>query len=404
MSKTQGGPLSGLRVVDLTSVLFGPYCTQLLGDLGADVIKVESLEGDTIRFAGAARHNSMSGVFMNTNRNKRSLAVSIKTREGREILDRLLARADVFVTNIRRKSLVQLKLDAASLAPLFPNLIHCSATGYGAGGKYEDEPAFDDTIQAMSGLASLQRAFCDEPRYVASAVADKISGLMLAFGIIAAIRHRDVTGQAQSVDVSMFETMVAFNMLEHLSGAVFDPPAGPMIYPRTTSPHRRPYRTQDGYLAVMPYTDRHWSSFFKIIDQQELANDSRFCSITARTENVDELYGLLAAEIAKNTTEWWVDSLKRNDIPVVKVLNPDDLLKDEHLLQTGFIRRDQHPTEGTVVGFESPIRLSESPVQVRRLAPNLGQHSTEILQDLGYNQTDIDAFSGTGVIKDFQQY
>lgn len=403
MGKTQGGPLSGLRVVDLTSVLFGPYCTQLLGDLGADVIKVESFEGDTIRYAGTARHDAMSGVFMNTNRNKRSLAIAIKTREGREILDRLLAQADVFVTNIRRKSLVRLRLDAASLAPVFPSLIHCSATGYGAGGKYEDEPAFDDTIQAMSGLASLQKAFCDEPRYVASAVADKISGLMLALGITAAIRHRDVTGVAQSVDVPMFETMVAFNMVEHLSGAVFDPSVGPMVYPRTISPHRRPYRTQDGYLAVMPYTDRHWSSFFKIIGQQQLADDSRFHSITARTENIDELYRLLADEIAKSSTEWWLENLKKHDIPVVKVLSPEDLLKDEHLLRTGFIRRDPHPTEGIVVGFDSPIRFSESPVQVRRLAPNLGQHSAEILQDLGYNQADIDAFSGTGVIKNFQR-
>lgn len=401
MSTTQGGPLAGVRVVDLTSVLFGPYCTQLLGDLGAEIIKVESLEGDTIRFAGAARHEGMSGVFMNTNRNKRSLAVSLKTPEGREVLDRLLSKSDVFVSNIRRKSLAQLGLDAASLAQDFPRLIHCSATGYGSGGPYENEPAFDDTIQAMSGLASLQEAFCDEPRYVASAVADKISGLMLTVAIIAAIRHRDVTGQAQSVDVSMFETMVTFNMLEHLSGGVFDPSAGPMIYPRTTSPHRRPYRTQDGYLSVMPYVDRHWSSFFRIIGRPELTNDPRFASMSARTTHIDELYGLLAKEIEKHSCDWWLRVLKENDIPAVKVLSPKDLLTDEHLLHTKFIRRDSHPTEGTVVGFESPMRFSESPVQLRRLAPNLGEHSAEILDELGYNSADINALSDQGVIKRF---
>ncbi|MHA7599863.1 CaiB/BaiF CoA transferase family protein [Alicycliphilus sp. T452] len=401
MSGRNKGPLAGVRVADLSTVLFGPYCTQLLGDLGAEVIKVESLDGDTFRSAGAAHHPGMAGAFVSTNRNKRSLAIDIKAREGREVLHRLLARSDVLVTNIRRKSLAQLGLDHASLEPAFPRLIHCSATGYGQGGPYEDDPAFDDTTQAMCGLASLQTAFCGEPRYVASAVADKISGLTLALAVVAAIRHRDVTGQAQSVDVSMYETMVAFTMLEHLSGAAFDPPAGPMIYPRTTSPHRRPYRTRDGYLSVMPYTDRHWASFFRTIARPGLAHDARFSSMAARTANIDELYGLLAQEMALHTSDWWLQTLKANDIPAVKVQTPQDLLHDRHLLDTGFIRRDPHPTEGTVVGFESPMRFGQSPARPTRLAPNLGEHSAEILAELGYNESDIDAFSHRGIIKQF---
>lgn len=401
MSSPHKGPLAGVRVVDLSTVLFGPYCTQLLGDLGAEVIKVESIDGDTFRSAGASHHPGMAGAFVSTNRNKRSLAIDLKTHEGREVLDRLLGRSDVLVSNIRRKSLAQLGLDHASLAPVFPGLIHCSATGYGQGGPYEDDPAFDDTTQAMCGLASLQTAFCSEPRYVASAVADKISGLTLALAIVAAIRHRDVTGQAQSVDVSMYETMVAFTMLEHLSGAAFDPPAGPMIYPRTTSPHRRPYRTRDGYLSVMPYTDRHWTSFFHIIERPELAQDTRFSSMAARTANIDELYGLLAQEMEQHTSAWWLQVLKDSDVPAVKVQTPQDLLHDEHLLKTRFIRRDQHPTEGTIVGFESPMRFSQSPAGLTRLAPNLGEHSAEILAELGYNESDIDVFSDRGIVKQF---
>lgn len=403
MNTINKGPLSCIKIVDLTTVLFGPYCTQLLGDLGADIIKVESLGGDTIRFAGASHHYGMSGVFVNTNRNKRSLAINIKTDEGRKILDRLLDRSDVFISNIRRKPLAQLGLDYAALAPLFPNLIHCSATGYGKGGPYEDNPAFDDIIQAISGLASLQAAYSSEPRYVASAVADKISGLTLALAIVAAIRHRDVTGKAQSVDVSMFETMVAFNMVEHLSGGAFDPPAGPMIYPRTTSPHRRPYRTQDGYLSIMPYTDRHWIDFFRIINRPELASDARFSSMTARTTHIDELYGLLSEEVALHTSSWWLEVLKVNDIPVVKVQTPQELLCDGHVVQTGFIRRDFHPTEGTVISFESSMRFSDSPTQMARLAPNLGEHSAVILEELGYNNCDINNFSARGIIKQFHE-
>jgi crotonobetainyl-CoA:carnitine CoA-transferase CaiB-like acyl-CoA transferase len=393
------GPLAGIRVIDCTSILFGPYCTQLLGDMGADVIKVEGPEGDTIRDAGTGRSPGMSGVFVNTNRNKRSIVVDMKTAESKAIMADLLKTADVFVSNIRRKGLGRLGLDHESLRESHPRLIHCSATGYGRGGPYEDKPAFDDTIQAISGLASLQTAFCGEPRYVASAVADKISGLTLALAIVAAIRHRDVTGETQQVEVSMFETMVAFNMLEHLSGLAFDPPTGPAVYPRTVSPHRRPYRTADGYLAVMPYNDGHWQRFFKLIGQPKLASDPRFESMSSRTKNVDALYGMVADEMRKHSTAYWQQALLEQDIPVVPVKKPEELLTDEHLLARGFIQRVQHPTEGGMVTMASPMELSVSPLSVNRLAPNLGEHTEEILEGLGYGRARIDALIEGGSIQ-----
>ncbi len=398
VGRGQQGPLSGIRIIDTTSVLFGPYCTQILGDMGADVIKIEGLDGDTIRGAGAARCPGMSGVFLSTNRNKRSIAVDMKSAGGKQVVMDLLKDADVFVTNIRRKALARLGFDYPSLVDHNRALIHCSAVGYGQGGAYEDRPAFDDTTQAISGLASLQAALAGEPGYVATAVADKISGLTLALAIVAAIRHRDVTGQGQQVEVPMFETMVAFNMLEHLAGRTFDPPMGPTMYPRAVSKYRKPYRTSDGYMAVMPYNDGQWARFFKLIGKPELASDPRFISMTSRTENVDSLYGLLAEEVSQRSTAWWQEALEREDIPAVPVKSIEDLLSDEHLLARGFFKRLEHPTEGTVLATAPPIQMSSSPLSIRRLAPRLGENTRELLHELGYEEGRVAALLEEGAI------
>lgn len=393
------GPLTGVRVIDTTSVLFGPYCTQLLGDLGADIIKVEGLEGDAVRGAGVGRTPNMSGVFMGTNRNKRSIAINMKTTDGQQVMADLLNTADVFVTNIRRTALVRIGLDYATLSALNPSLIHCSALGYGRGGAYENRPAFDDTTQAISGLASLQEAMNGVPSYVATAAADKISGLTLALAIVAAIRHKDLTGEGQQVEVPMFETMVAFNMLEHLAGRTFDPPTGHTMYARTISKYRKPYRTSDGFMAVMPYNDAQWGRFFKLIGKPDLISDPRYCSMASRTEHIDSLYSLLEQEVGKRSTIWWKESLEREDIPAVPVKSIDELLTDEHLQQRHFFTRHQHPTEGTLINISSPIQMSKSPPSVRRLAPRLGQDTRDILKEVGYDEARVQSLLQDGVIK-----
>ncbi|MDN3988856.1 CaiB/BaiF CoA transferase family protein [Zwartia vadi] len=398
--KARPGPLAGVRVIDTTSVLFGPYCTQLLGDLGADIVKVEGLDGDTVRGAGVGRSPNMSGVFMGTNRNKRSISIDMKTPSGKQVMLDLLKNADVFVTNIRRKALVRLGLDYLSLFQSNPALIHCSALGYGRGGAYEDRPAFDDTTQAISGLASLQEAMNGVPSYVATAAADKISGLTLALAIVAAIRHKDLTGEGQQVEVPMFETMVAFNMVEHLAGRIFDPPTGPAMYARTISKYRKPYRTSNGFMAVMPYNDAQWGRFFKLIGKPDLISDPRFSTMASRTENVDPLYSLLEEEVSKRSTEWWSESLEREDIPAVPVKSIDDLLADEHLQQRNFFTRFDHPTEGTLINISSPIEMSKSPLTVRRHAPKLGQDTREILTEIGYDQARLESLLRDGVIKE----
>lgn len=378
------GPLDGVRIIDLTSVLLGPYCTLLLGDMGADVIKVESFDGDSTRNVGPTRHAGMSGVFLGTNRNKRSIAIDLKRPEGRQVLLDLVRDADVFVTNVRRKPLQRLELGYEQLAAVNAGLIYCNTVGYGRGGPSEDDPAFDDIIQAHSGLAALQGSVSGQPQYVATVMADKNTGLMAALALTAAIRHRDRTGRGQQVDVPMFETLVAFNMVEHLYGRTFVPPLGETVYPRPVSKYRRPYRTADGYLAVLPYNDGQWLRFFAMVGREDLAADPRFASLAERTRNIDALYALIDEVMVSRTSAAWLQLLQHHDIPSVAVKHPTELLDDPHLAATGFFQETEHPSEGRYLAMASPIRMSDSPVGLRRHAPRLGEHTREILTEIGY--------------------
>ena len=393
------GALHGLRVVDMTSVLFGPYCTQWLGDMGADVVKVESLAGDSTRNTGPSRNAGMASVFLGSNRNKRSIALDAKRPEVLDVLKSLIRGADVFITNVRPLAVERLGLGYAAAKAENPRIVYCSAVGYGQQGEYAARPAFDDTIQAMSGIAALQAEFAGEPQYVGSAVADKVGGLVAALAIVAAVRHAERTGEGQEVEVPMFETMVSFNLVEHLYGSTFEPPMGEPRYPRVVSKFRRPYRTLDGHIAVIPYNDGQWKKFFDLVGQPGLMQEPRFATMAQRTRNIDALYELLAGHIATRTSEEWLRLLQTADIPAVPVRTLSQLVADDrHLKQTGFFQQVEHPTEGPIVHTAPPVRMGASPAGLRRHAPTLGQHTAEILREIGRSPEDIEQLRAIGAI------
>ena len=394
------GLLSGVRIVDTSSVLFGPYSTQLLGDLGADVIKVEALEGDSVRNIGTSRNPGMAPGFLNANRNKRSIAVDLKHPEGRRIVLDLCRESDIFVTNIRRKAVERLGLAYGDVAGVNRSIVYAKAVGFGEGGPYDGEPAFDDTIQAISGVAAFQSVAAGKPAYVANAIADKVSGLTLALSMVAALRHRDLTGQGQELEVPMFETLAAFTMIEHLYGRTYEPPLGEALYPRLVSQHRRPFATSDGLIAVMPHTDAHWASFFAVIGRPELAQDERFTKIDARTRNIETLYALMAEALTTRSTAQWLIDLRQAGVPAVRINSGNDLLQDPHLNAVGFFQHLEHPSEGTLLTMSPPVRYSRTPAAIRRLAPRLGEHSRDILQTvIGYDAARIEALVAGGVVK-----
>jgi crotonobetainyl-CoA:carnitine CoA-transferase CaiB-like acyl-CoA transferase len=378
------GPLSGVRVVDMTTVAMGPYATQILGDMGADVVKVESKEGDVFRNAAPARHPGMGAAFMNLNRNKRSIALDLKSDEGMSLLLELLADADVFVSNTRPQALRKLGLDYEALKARNPRLIHCGTYGFSEKGPYAGKPAFDDVIQAMSGLAALQGHNSTEgPEYVNTIMADKCAGLTAAWAISMALYEREKSGLGQAIEVPMFETMVSFNLLEHLAGQTFRPKTSNMGYERILSPHRRPYRTRDGYIGLLPYTTAQWTRFFEIAGTPEHAQDPRFSDPVKRSENINALYAILAELVAQRTTAEWQELLKNADIPMAPILSADDLLEDPHLKAVGFFAEVDHPTEGPIRSVGIPVTFSRTPGSIRSLAPRLDQHGSQIRDELG---------------------
>jgi crotonobetainyl-CoA:carnitine CoA-transferase CaiB-like acyl-CoA transferase len=377
------GPLAGIRVIDLTTIVMGPYVTQILGDMGADVIKIESPAGDLFREVAPFRHPGMGAAFLNVNRNKRSLVLNLDLDEDKQILTALLTTADVFIYTLRPRSLARFGLDYNSLREGNPRLIHCGAYGFSEAGPYRGRPAYDDVIQAMSGTASLEgRNDPDGPKFVNTIMADKIAGLSAAYAVTAALYERERSGLGQAIEVPMFETLVSFNMIEHLAGETFCPALGSMGYDRVLSPHRRPYRTKDGYIGLMPYSTAQWQRFFEIAGRPHYAADVRFVEHAARSENIDDLYRILAEILVERSTAEWIRLLETADIPVAPVLSPEDLLEDQHLRALEFFRHDSHPSEGEIRTVSSPVRFSRTPVTVQRLAPRLNEHREEILKQI----------------------
>ena len=394
------GPLQGIRIIDITSVLMGPYATQTLGDYGADVIKVEAPDGDITRQIGPARHPGMGPMYLNANRSKRSIALDLKTPAGRAVLLRLAAGADVLVYNLRPQAMARLKLDYESVSAVNPGIVYAGMFGFGQDGPYAAKPAYDDLLQAGAGLSHLlARAGDGTPRYVPTALADRVVGLSAVGIILASLLHRDRTGRGQRVDIPMFETMVGFVMGDHLGGLTFEPPLDQGGYARHMSPDRRPYRTSDGFVSVIIYNDKQWNSFFDVTGREDLRSDAMFATFDGRMTNIDAVYAELGRIFAVRSTAEWMKLLHEADIPVMPVHDLQSLLADPHLVETRFFPVAEHPTEGAIRSMRVAATWSETSADPSRLAPRLGEQSREILGEAGFTDEEITTLVQDGVVR-----
>lgn len=394
------GPLDGIKVLELTAVVLGPWACQMLADMGADVIKIEAPYGDSNRTLGDYRNTKgMAALYLTCNRNKRSLVLDLKKPEAREALIELVKTADVLVHNNRPQVMDKLKLDYATLKEINPKLIYCGSYGYGKNGPYGEKGALDDSIQAVSGIAMLNKLVLGEPRYLPTIVCDKTTAMAVVQGILAALFHRERTGQGQEIEVPMYETMVSYVMAEHLWGYTFDPPMGDPGYVRLMSHHRKPYPTKEGYIAILPYLDAHWETFCKLADREELLDDPRFKTLSDRVANIDDTYQETAKTMLNKTAKEWMDIFGETSVPTIVVNDLVDLVHDEHLNAVGFWKTIEHPTEGTLRTPAFPISFSESPADIRRHAPRLGEHTVEILKEAGLDEASINAMIESGATK-----
>ncbi len=386
------GPLAGVRIIDMTSVLMGPYATQILGDFGADVVKIESPSGDTVRGIGPCRNPGMAGIFLHANRSKRSVVLDLKQDAGRAALLRLVETADVLIYNVRPQAMARLGLGYDVVSRVNPSILYVGVYGYGQGGPYAAKPAYDDLIQGAVGIPSLTTlAGADVPRYAPNAMADRIVGMSAVNAVTAGLFHRERTGQGQSIDVPMFETMAQFVLGDHMGGNTFEPAIGPMGYARMLNEHRRPYVTRDGYLCVMLYNDKQWRKFFQLIGQAEaMENDPRFATIGSRTEHIHELYRMVSDVMATRTSAQWTELLEAADIPVMPMHTIESLMTDPHLDAVGFFEVVEHPSEGAVRSMSIPSSWSRSQPSVTRQAPRLGEHSAQVLGEAGYSAAEIE--------------
>ncbi len=414
------GPLSGVRVLDLTAVVLGPLATQILGDYGADVIKLEAPEGDLMRANGVSRQAGMSSIFLAINRNKRSLAIDLKRPQGLAAVQRLLPTVDVLVHNMRSAAIERLGLGYAACAALNPRLVYCVATGFGEAGPDAGKPAFDDVIQAACGLAGLigglgqdgglgQGGAVDPggavghdagaPEYVPSLIADKTTGLALANAVLAALFERTQSGLGQHVEVPMFETMVAFTLAEHLGGRTFEPALGPAGYQRLLAGGRKPAPTRDGHVAMLPYTGEHWRKFFARTGRDDLtakyAVDDRY----ARNARVKELYADMATITRTLSTAELLALCAELDIPATRIWRIDELPEHPHLQAVGLFQPQQHPSVGPMVAIRPPTLFGRTPAELALPAPLLGEHSAAVLGEAGFDVDEIAALHAAGVIR-----
>ncbi|MFJ4293158.1 CaiB/BaiF CoA transferase family protein [Cupriavidus sp. NPDC089707] len=379
-------PLKGVRILDLTSVIMGPYATQMLAEYGADVIKLEPPEGDIMRGMGPHRETGMGPVFLNLNRGKRSLCLDLKSPQAAGVIQKAVASSDVFITNMRRKALEKLSLDWDTLRSHNSKLIYVFLSGFGEQGPDAGRPAYDDLIQGMVGLPDLvSRANGGTPQYLPLNLADKTMGLFATQTVLAALmQQRTQGGSGQYIEVPMLETMASFVLSDHLGASTFEPPLGPPGNPRLLSPYRRPYRTLDGWLSSIVYTDRHWEAFLRLVGEGDLwENDARFRTMTSRTQSIDEVYAFVDRHMATRTTDAWIKALNAADIPAARAMGIDELVREMERPERAVMHRYQDADGNWYRGLRPTVRWSASPPQAGRIAPRLGEHSDEILQELG---------------------
>ncbi len=392
---TPTGPLKGFRILDLTTVLFGPFGTQTLGDWGAEIIKVESLTGDTWRNSGQFRNRGMSGQFMAVNRNKRSIALDLKKPEGKEVLRRIIPTVDALVSNIRPAGLARLGFGYEACKALNPKLVYASATGFGQDGPWAARPAFDEIIQAASGFASAMGTD-EEPAFVPSLIGDKLCGMALTSAVTAALLHRERTGEGQMVEVPMLETLAAFNSIEMFGGQAFVPPIGPSGYKRMKA--RRPVRTKDGWLTMLPYSGENWCAFFEAVGHPECIAEFSVRDPVARARNIDLIYDRMRDIAPSRTTAEWEELLLSIDVPHTSFARLTEVAEQPHLKAVGMFPVMEHPTEGKLLQARPPARFSASPAGVHRMAPLLGEHTREILREAGYDDDAIGALVETKAV------
>lgn len=386
------GPLSGTTVVDLTTVVMGPYATQILGDLGATIIKIETPAGDNVRHVGPMRNRGMGHMFLHLNRNKKSVTLDLKRPTGREALLRIAAKSDVLLYNIRPQAMQRLRLSYEDVAAVNPRILYVGAYGFSQSGPYASRPAYDDLIQGMSGLPWLMReSGADEPRYIPATLADRIVGLHAVYAVTTGLYERERSGRGQSIEVPMYECMSQMILGDHFGGRSFEPPIGEAGYARVLAKERKPFRTSDGYLCVLMYNDKQWQAFFDTIGKPEVyRTDTRFNTHENRSRRIAEVNAYVAEQMKQRSTADWLELLTRADIPVARMNSLDDLMNDEHLLATGFLDSETHPSEGLLRRTRTPTRWSRTQPSPQYPTPQLGEHNREVLAWAGCSASEID--------------
>lgn len=386
------GPLSGVRIIDMSSVVLGPYATLILADLGAEVIKIEAPAGDIMRHAGKAPAPAMGAIYMALNRNKRSVVLDLKKPAAQKALQRLLQGADVFFHNVRAGGIKRLGFDYAAVRALNEAIVYVHCVGFGSGGPYAERQAYDDLVQAASGFADLiARRDGGDPAYVPSLIADKTAGLHAVYATLAALFHRQRTGEGQFVEVPMLETFTMFNLVENLYGATFRPPTGTMAYTRSVNPNRRPYPTRDGFIAIVPYSDAQWAQFFEMGGRPGVMEEPRFKTYEQRTEHIGELYAIIREVSATKTTEEWMSLLGEANIPAMRYNTLEEALEEPHLVQSGFFEARESETVGPYLSMRHPVSFAGTPASVQRDPPALGADTEAVLREAGLTNEEIAA-------------